>query len=162
MMDPDDLVIIGNEFTMNVEEELPQHPTAPLVDKKLTMCGLVPKIPSPAPSLANKDDSLCYGCGAWDVSRTRHDRFIHPKSPAFESTRHENLTSVEGQCRPEVGKAEPESLKPRHPKSLEPVITQLPIHLSHRDQISHSESLNNARRFSPPVRYDPILEIGAY
>jgi hypothetical protein len=158
MMDTDDLVIIGNEFTMNVEEAPPLHPTAPLVDKKLTMGGLVPKIPSPAPSLTNKEDSLCHGCGAWDISRTCHDRFIYPKPPPFEATRHENLTSVEGQCRPEVGKAEPESFKLRHPKSLEPVITQLPIHLAHRDQISHSESLNNAHRFSPPVRYDPILK----
>jgi hypothetical protein len=150
-MDTDDLVIIGNEFTMSVEKEFPQHPPVSLIDRKLTTGGLVPHGSSPAPKFANKGAWLCHGCGAWDLGTMHHEHFFHPKPHLCEGVGYIRPTNVEEQCQSQVRKVEPEPLEFYRRESPDPVVAQPPLHLSHRNRKSNSEGLDSACRFSPPV-----------
>jgi hypothetical protein len=157
MMDTDDLVIIGNEFIMNIEEELPQHPTVHLVDNKQIKGDPNPQMLSAAPNLSNKEVWLCHGCSAWDVSAKHSDRSILPRSPPCEATRHERRQKVEGQCQADVANTEPKLRMVHYRDSLEPVMDhpgrQLPFH----ERTISSENLGKPRRFSPPVRHNHLL-----
>jgi hypothetical protein len=157
MMDTDDLVIIGNEFTMKIEEELPQHSTAYLMDNKQTKGDLNPQMLSAAPNLINKEVWLCHGCSAWDVGATHHERSIHPRSPPCEAARRGRHQEVEGQCQADVANTGSEPLVVHYCDSLEPVMDHQVIQLPYHERTVGSESLDKPQRFSPPVRHNHLL-----
>jgi hypothetical protein len=158
-MDADDLVIIGDKFTMSVENEFAQHPPVSLIDQNFTMRGLVPQSSSPAHEFATKRARLCHGCSAWDFNEMHHERIVRPEPHLCEAVAYESPTNVEEQCQSKVVKIGPQPLEFHRRESPEPVVAQLPIQLSLRDRKGCSEVMESARRFSTPVSENSSLKL---
>jgi hypothetical protein len=157
MMDPDDLVIIENEFATNIEVELPQHPAAFLMDNTQTMGDLVPQMLPAAPNFNSEEVRDCHGCHARDRIAAHHEQSFHPKPPPCEAVRNESRENVEERRRPDITKTGLEPLIVHNYESLEPVMDHPGIQLPYRERTVGSESLEKPRRFSPPVRHNHLL-----